>query len=868
MSQHTTMLRSSRKRLYFGNSKLPLSLTRHMPSSAILLFVVSLFLLSHFVMGVPTASKSVRQIAFDSPLLINMPVIEDVEINYGGVAGGATVFGATIQLAVAQCQPSHDQFVYTPTGLFGQTQNAQLCALWITSPPDTITNFKAEIRTIRFLSTFVSRVQLSFIWIFWADADRVNLLMDAERRHIYGTVSISGSWNDAETSCESVSGWTLASISNRYELQIVSGLATSGTPLGMTRSSPTNPFEWTNSETVVFANWASSMPTYNDANSCVKMNANATTWENIDCATVFTSVVCEYDTSFVTLGGVFSFVAAEVNVSGQTTLPNLVFPINVLADQSSYPTQLIFGASVHVSESQCFQGDKFFLTLSNDWISVVEESDCTIKFAGFLGSSSVSIADYNLILFGLRYKTQLATRLSLSFNLIYWTNGNIREPHGDSNTLHAYAHFSGFKWTAVSYPHHTASAICASVGMYPAEISSVDEADIIRRYQRQGPSFLGMLRNGSGIIVGQTSNVSITAFDRWNAGFPKSSFSCVRAEKFYAYWETADCTQTAGVLCESDSWGSAFVLSQNNTLIPGVVVPAPTRTKLLRIGWIRLFSEEDLTHFSPATEFYGASIEVAPVHCQTGITLALRQPLPTSITSDPLTNCLLTLRGHATFQEYKVALLSINFTSTESLRPQIAFSYILWWNPNMTSMRHDPTTRRSFGVLTTAGSYDVAVDSCSKNSFFTLLEPNDAEVANLTNKMIPTGTCVHANIRRADYTQRFAFPGKKMISFTDWDSAQPTSLNDNKDCVMVCQTTTKWSNVLCSTPATIAICQSDIYPFYGHIIYTTPGGAFTTDAYVVQPIALWRCWWPLQLHRAWWWMAKTPRSWLRSVILL
>jgi hypothetical protein len=104
---------------------------------------------------------------------------------------------------------------------------------------------------------------------------------------VYWETSTLKTWAEAKAFCEQTANTTLASILDPFEQGYMHLLAIAKTKadawIGLSRSSPTSAWAWTDSRPDAFTNWAGQLPSVNESDTCVFIRASDGKWLTTSC---------------------------------------------------------------------------------------------------------------------------------------------------------------------------------------------------------------------------------------------------------------------------------------------------------------------------------------------------------------------------------------------------------------------------------------------------------------------------------------------------------------------------------------------------------------------------------------------------------
>jgi hypothetical protein len=407
---------------------------------------------------------------------------------------GPLIYGVTVQIAAYQCL-SGDQLFLNKT-FPGKTVvfEPSVCALWISSATtDDVEPYKEIVGYVRFSTTQLetARQQLSFVAVWWTEPQLKNLVVDADRGIVYGTMSVTPkNWEQSYDACRAVSpNWNLMEVNTEPVDPLAKRVSsTTELPIGMILM-PNQKFGLISRDPILFTHWAAGYPNV-ASGQCVKIKTDGT-WVNIPCSTAsFSTVMCEHRN----VGPKYhlSYVANE-----SLWLAEMIVPIFTNASGELMPDSNtdVWGATIHAQAGQCLIGDMIFVNASFPSIGVFLNDDCTVYLVG-----RAQVRDYNVMLKASHYRGQLFRRIVMKFSYILWIDPYARMPVRDHSTGHIYTSFNlnAPMNARPEYPQFgSISDICTATGSYPAEVTSLQEAAEQSRTTRFGDQYLGVQRVGT-----------------------------------------------------------------------------------------------------------------------------------------------------------------------------------------------------------------------------------------------------------------------------------------------------------------------------------------------------------------------------------
>ena len=172
-------------------------------------------------------------------------------------------------------------------------------------------------------------------------------------------------------------------------------------------------------------------------------------------------------------------VAWHIHYSSFPYRVEVIAPFKGNLPSSVYKEVEIYGATVFSRVTECQFGDMLLFNNSYDRVILLRQKDCQV----FLGGRE-TVENFNWVLQGMLLRAMYSQRTAIYFGYIYWTNIAVRSMSMDYATAHVYAAFHSQSmytnstpfWPGDSpYSAYLAPGVCASVGMYPVELTTAEE---------------------------------------------------------------------------------------------------------------------------------------------------------------------------------------------------------------------------------------------------------------------------------------------------------------------------------------------------------------------------------------------------------
>jgi hypothetical protein len=553
--------------------------------------------------------------------------------------------------------------------------------------------------------------------------------------------------------------------------------------------------------------------------SCVDVNPATKQYSTALCRSpMYAAVVCE-NADYDARGSTSLMVNASLYPSGE------VFPyIGILPTFNL--TQIVYGATAHTKQSDCFQWDTLMLTKIHDYVTVSEESNCMTQLSG-----RTTVDVYNQVLAGLRFtrmftpynnpEADVQQLQTIRFAYVFWISMNHRKLVMDLTTGHVYtsytmsAPFYNDFSTPKTYKYHNAVDICFSHNMYLVNTTTKAESLEVLRVQKDA-MIIGLRRSLTVLSFASLdgTDVSFSDFSPLQAFDPTDFIfnRCVRMEKG-GWWRTMACsTWTPSVGCEANSWPFS---GRADVVINNTVREVTSTYRLIDYGTtsrLKVFNTTDFQSAPVNRVIFGMTIQLAVQHCMPGDYFKLDTSLTTQygITITNYTDiCTVFLTGENFVGVYATIVDTVQFTSDPGLasrqRAQLKFSWMLWPTANDLNVTVDHESLTTFRWLypkfTNMFSWEDASTYCRLNSEKWRLPVVESYWEMRALSMYPNSTAIPINNHRDLASGAFIWSNNNPMKFVDWATNYPTTpvADPTSNCVNMDKTVdNKWKNIACT----------------------------------------------------------------------
>lgn len=211
------------------------------------------------------------------------------------------VYGATIQQRVSECH-QYDRFLFNNMDSWIYVAREDDCYMMLVGAM-RVDRYNYVLDGLDFRGTYVFRTKIEFAYVYWANVNIREMIIDMTTHHVYSPIRGSIAWNNPTTygffqakyQCN-IQGFYPTEITSSYEMsEVQRGIGNTKVYLGATRSSgPGTDFAWATSHTAfTFWDWYPREP--NDpAKECMVLESGGG-WKDAVCNVYLPAVSCETD---------------------------------------------------------------------------------------------------------------------------------------------------------------------------------------------------------------------------------------------------------------------------------------------------------------------------------------------------------------------------------------------------------------------------------------------------------------------------------------------------------------------------------------------------------------------------------------------
>jgi hypothetical protein len=717
--------------------------------------------------------------------------------------GERNIYGATVQVSVAQCN-TYDR-LELPVWLAGSgttTYDAATCTLFIEPLIRvSVAEMRANVESVVFTNGVPTRPEVTFAILYW-DVPNQRLIMDVESQNIFTWLGFNTAktWLETYDACRSLGrSWTLAIPTTAVRNKLLRMNQSVALPVGIFGYTGDTDYFFGvyRDQTLMlsqYVNWDT--PTYPttpySAARCVHMEPTTGRWRNTGCNTAqYTTVMCEstertlaYSVSYVKMVGEF----------------DTSFPMFSNVDLNNRTT--IYGATAQMKRSEWLPTDLVLLHSSNDLISVKRHDEGVLHFVG-----NAPAEDFRYLLSNLWYHGFLKGRTSLSFTYLWWTS-NVRDMVYDESTAHVYSTIqAAWLWdpSTTNYNKLPMAGMCAAAGMYPAEVRTYSE-HLVQRITRPPNSVMHLGgRRQSPTVFEWISDSSAISNDLWRPFSPSTGAAACLVHNVYGDWVDYDCrSRVLAVACEKNTWPDV-VTEVHASLSSVVPLTYATRDMTAKVA-----DYTDATQIGEGFVF-GVTVQIPRYHCANGDTFHIDLSYVPNCTATH-TACELYVACSTVVTAAVLRTLVrdyVTFTHNSPYRDVLTFAVSMWTKPNRSTFV-DPETMHKYATITfdTPMTWLQAFDECRTlgEDWKIMTADRDSEITIVGTRKTPIGLLYVAPAFIHGVTR----PTTQAISnVIQWNAGFPITplasfpcvytnvegLWENSDC-----STTTFNSVICEKP--------------------------------------------------------------------
>jgi hypothetical protein len=793
-----------------------------------------------------TFKRNVRAMVFDTLNNLLTQPIDDNQLAWMNPVPATTVdafYGLTISVAREQCTPGDVLSIRTTpmytAAIYTMDYDATNCILKV-SGWGTMPMWRTVLVNVNLQVAQKFRQSVTLTWAVW-ETNNVPTFVEPFSRHAYRYKTGSAqSWNNVERSCKALGfGWRMVEINSKRELDLVSAIMGAPIPIRMVRDRNTGMFgQWTDGLSRPhndYANWAAGQPTNSATNLCVYLDVTDKKYYETDCSLIsFWGYVCERD--WYEWSNQVALVSSSIVFNAHPNLPG-----TTVINPANLPTSLtdvVYGATVQQHHDQCFDGDRFFLSQSNDDIVVVSAVRCEMKLRG-----TTSVEEYNHVVGAVLWQAVYPYRSNISVGYIYWTDPSLPDITFDIQTNRMYTVFpvTAMYTPSGTYNFYPASQYCtANAGWKLAEpVTESDRAESNRALADETTIF-GLTRATAGGTYQWLTAGATTSLD-WNLREPTPEHDpllCTSIRRDHK-WEPFSCEVYAeAVMCMNPT---PTMFHVETIILSGLPVPSFNTVRNLSFvageNSYPLFRSPQLDWVKyqvlGSDRFYGATVQEALATCDpVSDSIYLPTVLAPVSTGYYPSVCALYATGAELRGAYGSYVENARFkqapTSMKHRRPAITFSYFFYTDIRMLSALTDHELR-IVQVLVAApnATWATANRKCTElGDGWHMTEASNFRTAAFAGALsAAAGAQVPLAYFRPTSASPFMFwsQGLPVASdqFANWKQLFPSPAATGGACAIVSLNTT-WEDASCTDfNFTNVVCENQDMQYYGgatHIV--------------------------------------------------
>ena len=758
------------------------------------------------------------------------------------------VYGATVTVRMSTCQIG-DRFVITVNNdAIGMVSEAN-CMLKLAGVA-TLTQYRTLLLGLVFVAANSKRKTLIVDFVYWESLAMREIAYDSATTHFFLPIVGTSKLNAAtapittirtvESQCAAI-GMYPATINSAAENAEVLRQVTTPSPLGLVRAVGTDPFQWPGPVAMAWNDFFILGP--QGGNLCAQISANGR-WDDISCDTFFTNYACEKD----------SYTAANYGTSGALAFPDTRLEVfsnkllqydsngdlmtNVLAgtDLAWLPTTVkndtfVYGASVQLAMKQCLSSDILKATGTKGTVTYVA-AVCTLQIAG-----AATLADYKADLLLVKFSLSsvasppltaayiaAASRISLTFNYMIWTQSTMSQLLLDEETRMVYSFYDSA--SAITWDMAYQRCRDYGAGWRMARITSKRVADLVRAQISGTLSVpIGHRRavDDGEFQIWSYVGLARLYFQEWKAGEPSAgsgAFHCTATSTPSAtkgQWEPVSCASTfKHILCERDSWDYSYsVTYRMDTADMGYHATAGLQANIFAAAAIPS---------STTLYLYGATMQQRQAQCRFSDNFLLGQ-VNNLISVINGSACQMILAGYATESAYSVVIKDVDWVTVHTGRRNgnIYFQWVVWNTPGLREVIMDYPNSRMYTSLFSSNMYtpDASYNFLTATAFCTNLGGTWAmtQITSYQEHMEAMRVVNYGpswiDATRASSAVDFLWGGSTAMTYKDFRPWGPES--GASDLCLKLEVPGMWTETPCNTRLTSVTCEAPLAATSGSI---------------------------------------------------
>jgi len=805
------------------------------------------------------------------------------------------VFGATVQLDIAQCNPITD-YVTVSAALSGSltaTNDAAYCALHLKTGNNglqlaTVVG-STGLGSVVFQSTVQTRNLLTFGYTIWTNPAFTSMYMDLETKMVYTSLGvIVSTWNDAWQACRALgTGWRLYANRDSKSAKFVTNNLVFDAYLDIWRYNDTTQFLTTDPNTqtympLAYQNWdLTSNPVHPKSGlACGILSATKGTWQTVNCATSSGRLVmCERSSWNYLFGSAWNDPNVNKNLIRSTSAP-----FAAMAGAGDYT--ILYGATMIVSSLNCYTFDRWNIPSGVGDIDILlrNSSDCRMILSGkayrWQYANLMRVATYNVA----NFKNERGPS-AFTFGYLQWLTPALLDAIPEFGSAFAYVTIpSTAQYTTTGYNFNSASQICAANGWTLASILTQSAQNAVHMTLQYGSSWLGATRvtSTSAYTWDDASSWSgYSGLRPWISNATSTSL-CLKHDQFNEWTEAPCSSWLNSVTCKvplpsAPAWFTGTDAASQNTDMGNQQLSSSTNFRFnfdnsnvssVYGGSTALYVFQGPygtfrwgavnNDYSGVREISKAIYYLSPQFCGAGDSLGVYGnggAPPTGVTvSYDNASCTLTATSIAAtapiaafmYRSPDGLMNTIRYKSDkqcDTTRVTIQVNVVLFTDSRINTMWMDYETRNVFALVPPPApvTWNVAYTHCRNfGPGWRLAAPLTTTSRAWFNRTT-LGSPLPILIRRdaANWQPWFQQPvlagtSSTMANFSrqDWNTGFPVTTTDF-DCVQRNANNGDWENIHCNTGAfTQVVCQRDSWDMSQQYVWRLDRANFISKAFI------------------------------------
>jgi hypothetical protein len=477
----------------------------------------------------------------------------------------------------------------------------------------------------------------------------------------------------------------------------------------------------------------------------------------------------------------------------------------VYAAAVATPTDPCTGFSIQIALSQCKPGDTLTLGTTGPFTATAYDTTYCLITAAAVATQQVSDCDASLL--SVTFSSTNTERTQLTFGWVMWPQSSYDAAIYDVESSSVYLRM-------VPGSARTPSAIrsdCLSKSMTAPRLLKRVQSQVFTYYNAD-ELVIDFERNTGSSVLTYSWPAGVTGTYNWGTYPVGASTDCATTIAGTGAWQDADCTNASFSMTVCEDSGSAVASSGTISYTPTSALPGFVQKRFLAV------SPVFTTTVAPPATTYGATVQLPVSDCRSGDLFVFSTVVSDKILEISQSQCTLLLGGADTGANYQTQLLAIDFfvTAPISSRQSFAFSYIYWNDASFDRITYVPASNIQLTTIysaryTPAGTYvqESAASVCALFNGGIIAEPTSAAVQEQLARhvaiTVPSGTSPYIGIVRDVGFFRLATTGATAITYSKWDAASPSAIND---CVTVnAAQGYAWTTAACNSTRPV-VCQT------------------------------------------------------------